>query len=75
MKLPRILDKEIDAELATLQGRQRIAARDHRERLILAHVYGRHTEVIEGCPECALDWALFIEHVSNRPRNVLEFFR
>ncbi len=75
MKLPQILGKEIDGELAKLEGDYRAKQRQHRQRLMLAHVYGRHREVIEGCPECALDWALFIEHVINQPRDVMRFFR
>ena len=55
MKLPPILGKDIDGRLAELEGKQRTAARDHRERLVLAHCWGKHTQVIEGCPECQFD--------------------
>ena len=75
MNLPQILGKGIDGGLVELEGKQRVTVRDHRQRLMLAHVYGKHREVIEGCPECAQDWALFLAHVINRPRDVMEFFR
>lgn len=73
--LPQILGKGIDAGLAELEGWHRLKEREHRERLVLAHCWGKHTQVIEGCPECALDWALFLQHVINRPRDVRRFFQ
>ena len=75
MNLPQIIGKGVDGDLAELEGWHRLKESQHRQRLMLAHAYGRHREVIEGCPECAQDWALFLAHVINRPRDVMEFFR
>ena len=55
MTLPPILGKDIDGKLAELEGWHRLKESQHRQRLMLAHVYGRHREVIEGCPECRFD--------------------
>ena len=64
----------VSSEQMERDGRVRVAEQKHRLRLLYAHVYGQHTQVIEGCPECALDWALFLAHVIQRPRDVMEMF-
>ncbi len=75
MNLPQILGKGIDGKLAELEGWHRLKESQHRQRLMLAHVYGRHREVIEGCPECALEVGLFLMYLYEPPRDVRRFFR
>ena len=39
-------------------GRVRVAEQKHRLRLLYAHSYGKHTQIVEGCQECGYEIAL-----------------
>ncbi len=72
--LPALINQDIDARLAELEGWHRRIAQQHRQRLILAHAFGRHTEVIEGCPECATNIGLWLMRWYELPRDVRRMF-
>ncbi len=57
-----------------MNGFQRIAARNKRERLWDAHVWGRHKAVTEGCQLCGYQVAEFIR-IPDKPTIVKLFAR